>query len=229
MNDIPCFLEQDKWQDVFRFVVAETETLSDTSGILVSLWTIICRIPSLYKDVQTVICQKLDTGFRNIGNLFARVQEARTLLLQWRREYDELSLSRHLIEQSANGKEHETLGIHMANQIIVNRLSVSLDLGAGSSLEIKTQDLACRILELERRADAENPRASLFMAFKVIAAKAALDTKDEWQRAITLAIEDRTHANLLISSQIFEHWISLKGRKVTSIERSQQIGTMTAI
>ena len=104
----------------------------------------------------------------------------------------------------------------MANLITVNRLSVSLDTRAGTELEDETQNVASRIIELERKASATNPRASLFLAFKVIVAEATLGTKNEWQQAITLSDEDHVGANSFISSQVFEHWVNLKGRKIRS-------------
>ena len=105
----------------------------------------------------------------------------------------------------------------MTNLMIINRLSVSLNILAGLEVEYETQDLARRIIEIERRASAMYPRASLFMAFKVVAAKAALDTKDEWQQAISSSIEHQVNGNLVISRQVFEHWVSLKGRKLQSL------------
>lgn len=60
--------EHDVWQNVFRSVVFETDAaLSDSSGVVVSLWTITCPIPSLFKDVQNAVCNFTDT--RTIGSL----------------------------------------------------------------------------------------------------------------------------------------------------------------
>lgn len=217
LNDDRCFLEHDAWQTVFRSVVFETGTLSDSSGIVVSLWTIICPIPSLFKDVQNAVCNFADTDMRTIQSLYARAQDLRALLLQWRREFEELLLSADPPEEWGVGKQYETLGIYVANLIVINRLGVSLDICAGSDLEDESQDLASQVLDLERRASAANPRASLFMAFKVIAAQATLGTKEEWRQTIRLSIEDQAPTNSCVSSQIFEHWISLKGRKLTSL------------
>lgn len=215
MNDNKCFLEQDKWQNVFRSVVRETEALSDSSGIVVSLWTIICPIPGLFKDVQNAVCNSIDFDMRTIADLNARVRDIWSSLLQWRQQYDELTSSHELPEQAVNGKQYETLGIYMANQILINRMSVSLNPRAGSELEADTHDLARQLLQLERTARAVNPRASLFMAFKVITAQAFLDTQDEWQQAIDCSMDDHAAASPFISGQAFERWVRLKGRKIT--------------
>ena len=216
MNDDRCFLERDTWQDVFRSAVFETGALSDSSGIVVSLWTILCPIPSLFKDVQSAVRNFTEIDRRTIGSLFARARGIRALLLEWHRQYEELSSSAGSSEPSGDDKHHETLGIYMANLIIINRLTVSLNTSAGLDVEHETQELALHIIELERRASATNPRASLFMAFKVVAAQATLDTKDEWQQAISSSIE-HVSDNSVISRQVFEHWVSLKGRKITSL------------
>lgn len=215
-NDDRCFLEHETWQNVFRSAVVETGALSDSSGIVISLWTFLCPIPSLFKDVQSAVCSFTGTDWRTIGSLLARARGIRALLLQWYQQYEELSSPVISSEQPENGKHHETLGIYMANLIIINRLSVSLNTLAGLDLENETQELARQIIELEQRASVTNPRASLFMAFKAIVAQATLNTKDEWQQAITSSTEENFSADSVISSQVFEHWVSLKGRKVTS-------------
>ncbi|CAD6573496.1 MAG: hypothetical protein ASARMPRED_006098 [Alectoria sarmentosa] len=215
LNDDRCFLEHDVWQNLFRSVVLEPGTaLSDSSGVVVSLWTIICPIPSLFKDVQNAVCNFTIT--RTIGSLYARAREIWTLVLQWRGQFEELSLSRNSPEHSGDDKRYKTLGIYMANLIVVNRLSVSLDTRAGSDLEDERQYSASRIVELDRRARAVNPRASFFMKFKLIMAQATLGTKGEWQQVIRLSSE-YARVNSLISSQVLEHWVNLKGRKTTSL------------
>ena len=215
LNDDRCFLEQHMWQNVFRSVVREVDALSDTSGIVVSLWTTICRIPGLFKDIQYAVCNSIDTDTRTIENLLARVQETRCLLLQWRTQFEDLLPSLNTPKQCRDGKKVDTLGVYMANLILMNRLSVSLNPRAGAELETQTQDVARRILQLRQMTSTVNPRASLFMAFKVITAQAILDTQDEWQRAIDLAIQDDACTGPLIRSQVFERWVRLKGRKIT--------------
>ena len=153
---------------------------------------------------------------RIIDTLLARVREVRRLLLQWRRQHDDLFSPHNIHEQSNDGKEYDTIGIYMANMILVNRLTVSLSPPVGSDLEIETRDLAHGILQLERRASVEDPRASLFMAFKIITAQTVIDTEDEWQRAVDLSNEDQAVISPLISANVFERWVRLKGRKITT-------------
>ena len=154
---------------------------------------------------------------QTIDSLSSRVREIRTLLLQWCKRYEELYWSHTSPEQAANGKQYDTLGIYLAQLILINRLSVSLNPRAGLGLEIEAQDLARRIIQLEQTASTVNPRASVFMAFKVIAAQATLDTKVKWQQAIRLSIEDYTRPNPVISSHVFKLWTDLKGRRTTEV------------
>ena len=54
------------------------------------------------------------------------------------------------------------------------------------------------------------------MAFKLVAAQAALDTEEEWQRAIEVSIEDPRDGDgyAVIERRVFERWVRLKGRKI---------------
>ena len=215
LNDDRCFLEQDMWQDVFKSVVYETGVLSDSSEIVISLWTIVSAIPSLFKDVQYAVCSSTDIDMPTIRSLFTRLRETRAMLLHWHSQFEQLTFSPNpnSTENFKTDKHYETLGVYLVNMILVNRLSVSLNTHMGSDLEDETQDLARRIFYLVHKAAAMYPRASLFMAFKSIAAQAALDTKDEWHRATRRSVENYVPATPLISSQIFGRWVSLKGRK----------------
>ena len=143
LNDDRCFLEKDIWQNVFRSVVRETKALSDSSWIILSLWTTICPIPGLFKDVQSAVCNSVDIDMRTIGSLFARARETQSLLLQWRERFNELALFHDSPKQPVNGKQYDTLGVYMANMILINRLCMSLNPRAGSGLEDEAQNLAC--------------------------------------------------------------------------------------
>ena len=224
LNDDECFLEHDDWYKVFRSVISETHTLSYSSSIIVSLWTTISPIPSLFKDVQNAVCMSKDTDTRNIRNLLVRARDIRTLLSEWRQQFDGWFSSHNSSERLGDGTEYETLGIFMANMIILNRLSMSLNIRAGSDLEDEAQSLASGILEIQRRANAINPRTSLFMAFKAVVAEATMGTKNEWQQAIKSELERHASANSIISRHVFEHWVNLKGRKISSVPTEFKLG-----
>ena len=225
MNDDRCFLEEDGWQTVFKSVVYETGALSDSSEIVISLWTIASAIPSLFKDVQYVVCSSTHINIPTIKNLFTRLRDIRVKLSHWHSQYEQLIFSQNPTENPETDKHYETLGVYLVNIILVNRLSVSLNPHIGSDLEDETQEVARQIFRLVDKASARYPRASLFMAFKVIAAQAVLNTEDDWHQATRFPIENYdAPAASLISSQTFGRWIHLKGRKFS---RSIAPQTMT--
>ena len=213
MNDERCFLEQDTWRNVFKSVVFETGALSDSSGIVISLWTIVFPIPSLFKEVQRTVCSSTNIDMPTIRSLSTRLRKTRATLSHWHSQFELLTFSQNSTENSETDKHYETLGVYLINMILINRLSVSLNPHLGSDLEDETQHLARRIFHLVQKATDMYPRASLFMAFKSIAAQAALDTEDEWQQATRCSIEKYVPATPLISSQTFGRWVNLKGRK----------------
>ena len=224
LNDDEFFLEHDVWHNVFRSVVSDTHTLSNSSSIIVSLWTTISPIPRLFKDVQNAVCISKDTDTRIIRNLLVRARDIRALLSEWRHQFDEWFSYYNSPERLGDGTEYETLGIFMANMVMLNRLSTSLDVRAGSELEDEAQSLAREILEIQRRANATNPRTSLFMAFKAVVAEATIGTKNEWQQAMELELEGHANANSIISRRVFEHWVNLKGRKISSVPTEVKLG-----
>ena len=224
LNNDKCFLEHDVWHNVFRSVVSGTRTLSYSSSIIVSLWITISPIPSLFKEVQNAVYMSKDTDARNITNLLARARNIRALLSEWRHQFDKWFSSYSSSVQLEEGTEHETLGIFMANTIMLNRMSTSLDIRGGSELEDEAQSLAREILEIQRRANVTNPRTSLFMAFKAVVAEATIGTQNEWQQAMGLELEGHAAANSIISRHVFEHWVNLKGRKISSVPIAVNLG-----
>ena len=224
LNDDKCFLEHDVWHNVFKSVVSDIRTLSYSNSIIVSLWITISPIPSLFKDVQNAVRMSKDTDPRDIRSLLVRARNIRALLSEWRHQYDKWVSSYSSSEQLEDGTEYETLGIFMANTIMLNRMSTSLDIRAGSELEDEAQGLARAILEIQRRANATNPRTSLFMAFKAVVAEATIGTKTEWQQAMGLELEGHAGANSIISRHVFEHWVNLKGRKISSVPTAVNLG-----
>lgn len=224
LNNDKCFLEHDCWHNVFKSVVSDTRTLSYSSSIIVSLWITISPIPSLFKDVQNAVCMSKDADLGNIRNLLLRARDIRALLSEWRHQFDSWFSSYSSSVQLEEGTEYETLGIFMANTIMLNRMSTSLDIRAGSELEDEAQSLARTILEIQRRANVTNPRTSLFMAFKAVVAEATIGTKNEWQQAMGLELEGHAGANSIISRHVFERWVNLKGRKISSAPTGIRLG-----
>ena len=139
----------------------------------------------------------------------ARAHGIRCVLCQWRRWYDKASSE----SVDAPDKRFETLGVCLANAVIIDRLIVAIDPVAGLELEQEAQSLARQIFQIADAAAKVNPRAALFMEFKLMAARAALATEDDWQTFIRNAQAERFDKP--VPKELFERWCSVKGRRIT--------------
>ncbi len=178
----------------------------------------ICHIPRVFAEVETVICRSKEAESLVIEELMFRTRHLREMLVDWRRSYEAILLEHfnHTSMQAAIDKRYETLGVGLAMLIVLNRLISALNLDLGNELEDESQSLAHQLLDLESQAYASNARAGIFMALKVMVARATIATTTEWR--VCTDPEDWNHSNLTrtASRDVFEHWCSLKGRKTTS-------------
>lgn len=193
----------------------ETSPFSERSDITISLEMLVCHIPRLYNDVEDAVKNPQAVDFKLVDHLVTRIHQLRATLMKWRERYDSL-LRSITLQRSSPGvgkdKRHETLGVAMGMLIVLNRLLVALNTSLAVELEPQTQGLATTIIDLQRQAYVTNPRAGLFMAFKIIVAQATLATADEWQ-----ACESHSNEMCLpqpfIAEEVFDRWCNLKGRK----------------
>lgn len=219
-DNLSCFLDDSEWQSVLWSVLDEhpvtSSPFSDRGTVVISLWSIILSLPRIFKDVQAAIFSDQFLAPHDLSNFQSRVTDLDTRVSQWRSTYEQLLM--FIPDQSSEDikaeKRFETLGLCLTCLIILKRLTIALDPLASSTLEteMEAQTLGNRILDLEQRAIAANPRAGLFMRFKKELAHATLATGDEWR--ISSIFDSRVGANGLISKWVFEHWVRLKGRKV---------------
>ena len=216
LNSRHCFLEQEAWQVVFRAAAVEYPRFTDRSDIVVTLWTCVLCLPSLFNDVQNVVCSPHTPQTIVVERLLDRIHQLRNRILQWRQRYEMLRherISRNMHLDTQLDKRYEALGMCLAGNIILNRLHLSLNPFAGPEIEETVVSFANQTLQLTETASVANPRAGLFMAFKVVTARAALATTEEW-RVITQEQRDvHVGPNGCIAQWVFEHWYSLKGRR----------------
>lgn len=215
LNGDTCFLEQDAWQAVLCSIVLETSPFSERSNITISLWITVCHIPRLLNEVDDALESPQNVDLTWVDHLVTRLYHLRTTLMGWLERYDTLILN-IIPARSSPGlgkdKRHETLGVAMGMLIVLNRSLVALNTSLAMKLEPQTQALATRIMDLQRQAYVVNPRAGLFMAFKIIVAQATLATADEW-RACGRCSDEMGLPRSFIRKEIFDHWCNLKGRK----------------
>ena len=184
-------------------------TFTDCSATVVSLWAIVSPVPNLFADVQHLICDSQDYDITIISNFMTRARRLRSVLWEWRSRYDRVVLS----ESDTLDKRYETMGVCLANAIILDRLIVALYPSNAGGLESEAQSLAQQIITVAETATAVNPRAGLFMEFKVSAARAAMTTQHEWYEAICRARS--SESTIPIDKKTFERWCFNKGRKLT--------------
>ena len=219
LNNRQCFLEQEAWQAVFRASAVEWERFSDRSDIVVSLWTCVLCLPSLFFDVQKAVFNPHAPKATLIESLLDRIHQLRNRILQWRQRYEIARLER--IERSIhadiqNDKRYEILGVCLAGNIILNRLHLSLNPFAGPEIEETIQNFANQILVLTEHCSVNNPRAGLFMAFKVVTARAVIATTEEWRVTTQEQRDAHVGPNGCIARWVFERWCSLKGRNTSA-------------
>ena len=183
--------------------------------MVVSLWSDLLYLPSLWKDIQDAVCSSDFISAPDLRDLQFRVTDLDRKLSQWRSRYELLLLS--VPDPSTDDvraeKRFETLGMCLTCLIILKRLAIALDPldPSASDTETDAQLLANEIVEIEKRAVITNPRAALFMKFKMVVALATLVTTEEWR--VPSLVDARVSVNGLIAKWVFEHWCRLKGRK----------------
>lgn len=217
-----CFLDDEEWKSVISSAVLEYTTFSYCSENIISLWLRTVSIARLFKEVQDAVRRPEHTTPQLLTELIERVVKTRTGLNEWKQSYDSLCRAitleapeREAIDQF--DRRMEALGIYLTNMVILNRLACSLRPMTGPSLESETQQLASDIFSLEQRTATDNPRAYMFLAFKLIIAQAAIDTEKEWRRAYTSESSGRAKPYSMVPWPVFENFIRLKGREIEEI------------
>ena len=213
-----CFLAQEPWKDTLRSAVLETNTFSDCSNIILSLWLTIIDIPRLFNAVEAVVYQSPTALAATVISLLQRLTQLRIRLKVWRTSY--------AILESANANQHttreqlstrfdrrcEALGLCLANQMIVNRLVLALDCNLVSSIEDETQNLAKEFTELGNMSRETNPRAFLFIMFKQMVVLSVQHTEHNWRaQGPETYIEGSDRYNI-ISWNVFRDWVKIQGR-----------------
>jgi len=219
-----CFLEQESWKATLRSAIQETTTFSDCSEIVVSLWTRITELPRLFAEIEEVVYNAETAPASRITHLTTRIIQFRQNLLEWRESYRVLTANTRA--KSASGKmtahfdrRFETLGVYIANMIILNRLMASLNRRAGPLIEDETQQLARELMDLGARAREMNPRAFLFVAFKQAIASAALQTESSWRSGYEL--REDSWPSSCIPWPLYEQWCVAGGRKPSVLVMSK--------
>lgn len=213
-----CFLDDQSWKKALTSSVLEYTTFSDCSEIVISLWVRNVGLPRLFNDVQHAIRYSHHLRGSELNSLISRVATLRGEVKSWRGSYDVLVMASSLrsAAEQANmffDRRFEAFGVCLASTAILTRLAAALQPEMIPQLEVEAQMLALEISALEETAKTENPRAHLFMAFKMIVANSIFETEREWRDAFAMREEEPTPFGVL-PWRVFERWVIMKGRKV---------------
>ena len=213
-----CFLEEEAWFKTFQSIVMDQpkgeSIFADCGSVVVSLWAYLSMVPGIYKDVQDVVCSRVLPSESNILLLKRRIEFLDEQVSLWYSTYEPMLLAPSLDTTNPDAiksdKRYETLAVCLAILIILKRLCVALDPLGSVKAEALVQQYAARIAELRVWAVDANPRAALFMAFKMEVARATLATKDDW--TVQSLLDKRVSAKGLIAPWVFKRWCEVKGR-----------------
>ncbi|KAL6722051.1 hypothetical protein ACLMJK_001156 [Lecanora helva] len=211
----PCFLEEPSWQVVFRSATMDSSPFTDASSVTIALWMSVCQVPRLLAKVEAMICQPGDIDSLEQEQLTLRLLRVRDWISDWRRRY-EILISKDNARSSSKAKtdkRYEALGVALGIRIVLNRLILAINMHRAADLENESQSLAHQVICLEQQARATNPRAGLFMAFKMIIARATIETKRDWEQSACPSATNNIPSR--ISKEAFTYWCRLKQKQAS--------------
>ncbi|KAL8710273.1 MAG: hypothetical protein Q9220_005043 [cf. Caloplaca sp. 1 TL-2023] len=207
-----CFLKEPEWQAILESLILERSIFLPSDQALIRLWACIIPIPGLFHKAQKAVCNREETSFLHRHNLLQSLLEIRLRLMAWgtsqrftlTKKCGLMKYSYMRLEQARTELDYEMFGILATNLMQLERVIVGLDHTLAAEMEPHAQRLAGQLIDLQRAASLANPRAALFLTFKVKIAKAALATADEWQQNIS-----NPDSPGVVSKGAFQHWLAL--------------------
>lgn len=191
LNGERCFLEQDAWKDVFRSVIVEDALISDRSDIVIKLMVLKSNIPGLFVDVTAIIYHP-DPDPTHINTIACRLQQLRSDLLEWHKDYEFLlSRAPAIFPGTAEfDRRAKVFATYLSCVIISNRLLGAISPIERVDLEDETQVLAGQMLDLELEVKSTASGACMFMAQTLGVSQATIASSPHWLHG-----EDRRHSS----------------------------------
>jgi hypothetical protein len=217
LNNERCFLEEEPWKLLFESLVLENHGLSHQSETAITMLILKSRVPGIYKDATSVICNNNQLDILKLKRAVFGAHELRADLNSWLCRYrDIISLS---CDGSAGIHGHEmqvdVTSTYLSCCMIITRLLAAVSAKERASMEEEAQQLASQTFELERVAMPVSPYASLLLAQAVTVAHSIRSTAEEWKiDMFTEGNRDRD-TKPIIERWKFEHWCKILGRKVS--------------
>ncbi|KAK8115928.1 hypothetical protein PG984_012430 [Apiospora sp. TS-2023a] len=175
-----CFLDEDPWQRLLKYVVAPDEILSARSYIAISSWCIFIKFPRLLRDVTNLMYG--DTQ-NDQTVLYERVLAFKTELHQWRKEYDAIVTKTGNVRNMATfdtDVRSELLGANLELLSTSNRLLTCL---SGENMEdFERQAVGCAREQRQLSVDTMrvNPWAGFYLRQITNFGEATLSTTKLW-------------------------------------------------
>ena len=183
-------------------------------------------MPRLFGEVESFFSQPEDADNLTIQELTERLHQHRDSLVKWALEYE--AIASQYPQPSSNqimfDKRYETLSVVLGMRIVMNRLLLSLNANLAGQLEDESQFFAHRIFDLEKQAYATNPRAGIFVAFKMVVARATIETRAEWCMSKLMADLEGNPRRRMIPKEVFAHWCDLKRKDAASCSQYTRQG-----
>lgn len=181
LNGERCFLEQNAWKRVFRSVVVEDTLISDRSAIVIELMVLKSNIPGLFVDVTSIIYHT-DPDPTNLHTIACKLQQLRTDLLAWHKDYEYLlSRAPAIFPNSAEfDRRAKVLATYLSCLIICNRLLGAISPTERVELEDETQVLAGQMLDLELEVKSTSSGACMFMAQTLGVSQFTIASSVDW-------------------------------------------------
>lgn len=214
-----CFLEEPKWKALLSSIAGVERPTNivkslDCHPMLSSLWIHASPTARLFR--QTSVCVA-GTGANDPGTILQLILEAyqtRQNLLTWRENFTKFAAERQADRNRS--KLRELLGVSFAVQIVLNRLIVALEPHAAEArtFENETQAFADRVIVLcDEAAKEALPTFDMLLAEKIVVAKAAKESEDDWMWAVSGGTSSTCRGRKCVPAAIFEKWSISLGRR----------------
>ncbi|KAL8802495.1 MAG: hypothetical protein Q9200_006567 [Gallowayella weberi] len=206
-----CFLEAPEWQATYQSIICERKGSIPFADAYLILWRVMGAIPSLLRNVRSVVCNSLGASTTARENVLSDAFALRSVLMMMgskenltvTKTYGSMTYSFMLLEGPRSDARYETLGAFANNLMKVERSIAALDSALAVPMEAHAQQLALQILALEKF----NTRLALFLACKVVGARLVLLTASEWQQEASCRAP-----NTVMAQPVFERWMDSDDR-----------------
>ncbi|KFY51265.1 hypothetical protein V497_09282 [Pseudogymnoascus sp. VKM F-4516 (FW-969)] len=201
LTNTTCFLADDKWLQVLRTAIRNEESPSDQQDLTLTLWGSLVTGPQVFKDATDIILSPEPVEQKVIDQLVANIVRARWHLLQLLVKLHEqsgmqdetpgwfedgLAFTWPRIQggrrSPAYSKQLALQGTCLMCRLFKARLLYALEPARFYHLEVQCQEIAERIMALERHSPDEEGMAvwNVSMSQCTWIAKGILETKEMW-------------------------------------------------